>query len=125
MNGRTVEVELGDTSRPALTVTVNGTAPSQHGRRALSPGTQTTASATITNTGGTAITDVKLTPVAPTGWTTNATTADRFAAIALGQKQTVTRDVTPPPHGGGDKLEWVGCQRHLPHARRCVGLGER
>jgi anti-sigma B factor antagonist len=52
MRGRTVAILLGNAQRPALTVSVKGTAPSQHGQPGLSPGTQTTASATITNTGG-------------------------------------------------------------------------
>jgi len=96
MRGRTVAIQLGNAQRPALTVSVKGTAPSQHGQPGLSPGTQTTASATITNPGATSIGDVKLSLDAPTGWTISATTAVSFAVIAPDETKTVTWDVTPP-----------------------------
>ncbi len=96
MDRETVEIQLGRASRPALTVSVKGTAPGQNGQPGLSPGVQTTATATITNPGSTAITNVKLSLDAPTGWTTSASTPAGFGVIAPGQTKTVTWDVTPP-----------------------------
>jgi hypothetical protein len=96
MDRRTVEIQLGEANRPALTVSVDSTAPGQHSQPLLYPGVQTTASSSITNTGATQISNVKLSLEAPTGWTTSATTPATFAVIAPGQTKTVTWDVTPP-----------------------------
>ncbi len=96
MDRNTVEVQLGQANRPALSVNVDSTAPGQHTQPVLNPGIQTTATAGITNTGATAISNVKLSVDTPTGWTTNATTPVSFTVIGPGQTKTVTWDVTPP-----------------------------
>ena len=87
MDRRMAEIQLGQANRPALTVNVDSTAPGQHSQPALYPGTQTTASSSMTNTGATAISNVKLSFDAPTGWTSTATTPASFAVIAPGRRR--------------------------------------
>jgi hypothetical protein len=96
MGRRTTEILLGSASRPTLSISVASTAPGQHSQPALSPGVQTTASTSLTNTGSIPITNVKLSLDTPSGWTTSATNAASFAAIAPGQTKVVTWAVTPP-----------------------------
>jgi hypothetical protein len=96
MDRRTAEIQLGHANRPELSVSVESTAPGQHSQPALNPGVQTTASAKITNTGATPLSNVKLSLDAPTGWTSTATTPASFTVVAPGQTKTVTWDVTPP-----------------------------
>jgi hypothetical protein len=94
-------IRLGDAARPALSVQAVSTVPGQHSQPTLTSGTQTTASSTITNTGASDISNVRLSLQAPNGWTTTPTTATSFTAIGPGQTKTVTWDVTPPADANG------------------------
>lgn len=100
----------------------------------LLSGTQTTATATVTNTGSTEIRNVRVALRAPDGWVTQATSPAGFDAIEAGQSKTVTWSLTPPPDAtGGNGLivstsyqadnaasgtvnaeQWVKTQRPLP-----------
>ena len=132
--GRIAAVRLGGSSRPALTLQVASTVPGQHTQPTLTSGTQTTASATITNTGRTEISNVQLALQTPAGWTSQATAPASFTGIKPGGTSTVTWDVTPPTDAsGGNGLvvsasydapsgasgtvsaeQWVHAQRPLP-----------
>jgi len=134
LNGRDVQIRLGDAARPAISVDVASTVPGQHAQPALTAGTATTATATITNTGHTELRDVTLTPQAPQGWAVQASTATSFATIDPGATQTATWSVTPPADANGsDGLvvsagynagfgttrtasaeQWLSVQRPLP-----------
>ena len=100
---RTIQVVLGHSAKPTVSVSVASAVPGTHTQPALTDGTQTTATATITNPGDTAISDVNATLRVPSGWT--ATVADS-GSTALGtlkaaQAVTVTWDVTPPADASG------------------------
>ena len=132
--GRIAAVRLGESSRPALTLQVASTVPGQHTQPTLISGTQTTASATITNTGRTEISNVQLALQTPAGWTSQATAPASLTGIKPGETKTVTWDVTPPADAsGGNGLvvsasydapsgasgtvsteQWVHAQRPLP-----------
>jgi hypothetical protein len=94
--GHQVLVKLGKAGRPAAGVQVTGTAPGQHVLTTLTSGVQTSASATITNTGMTDMRTVNVSIHVPAGWTSQATSPTSFAAIRPGQAKTVTWSVTPP-----------------------------
>jgi hypothetical protein len=134
LNGRSALIQLGDAGRPAIAVQVASTVPGQHSQATLTAGTPTTATATITNTGQTGLSNVTLTAQAPQGWTAQASTATTFGTIAPGATQTATWSVTPPADANGsDGLvvsasydagfgtastasaeEWMNVQRPLP-----------
>lgn len=134
LHGHDAQIQLGDASRPAISVSVASTVPGQHSQPALTAGTTTTATATITNTGNTTLRNVTLTPRAPQDWTVQATSGTSFATIDPGATQTATWSVTPPADAnGGDGLvvsagydagfgtartasaeEWMSVQRPLP-----------
>jgi hypothetical protein len=101
LNGRDAQIQLGDASRPAISVSVASTVPGQHSQPALTAGVSTTATATITNTGNTELRNVTLTPQAPQGWTVQASTPTSFAAIDPGATATATWSVTPPADANG------------------------
>jgi uncharacterized membrane protein len=61
-----------------------------HSQPTLTSGTQTTTTATITNTGKSTISDVKVSLQAPAGWTTSAVSPASFGAIVPGKSETVT-----------------------------------
>jgi hypothetical protein len=131
---RAVTVELGQASRPTVSVQVASTVPGQHTQPTLTSGTPTTATATVTNPGASTISHVQVTLQAPSGWTTQAGGATGFGEIGPGQSKTVTWDVTPPATAsGGNGLvvnvsygapddasgsvsaeEWVFTQKPLP-----------
>jgi NPCBM-associated, NEW3 domain of alpha-galactosidase len=132
--GRIAAVRLGESGRPALTLQVASTVPGQHTQPTLISGTQTTASATITNTGRTEISKVQLALQTPAGWTSQATAPANLTGIKPGETKSVTWDVTPPADAsGGNGLvvsasydapsgasgtvsteQWVHAQRPLP-----------
>jgi hypothetical protein len=134
LNGNDAQIQLGDASRPAISVSVASTVPGQHSQPALTAGVATTATATITNTGHTELSNVTLTAAAPQGWTVQAGTPASFATIEPGASQTATWSVTPPAStNGGDGLvvsasydagpgtastasaeQWMNVQRPLP-----------
>lgn len=134
LNGNDAQIQLGDASRPAISVSVASTVPGQHSQPALTAGLATTATATITNTGHTELSNVSLTPQAPEGWTVLASTPTSFATIEPGVTQTATWSVTPPAAANGsDGLvvsasydaglgtaqsasaeQWIHVQRPLP-----------
>jgi beta-galactosidase len=62
----------------------------------VKPGGTTTVTATLTNTGRIELDDVKLTLTTPSGWSAEATSPTRFAAIDGGQAATSTWKVTAP-----------------------------
>ena len=131
---RQVLVKLGRSARPAVGVQVASTAPGQHTLPTLTSGQQTTATATVTNTGSTTIRNVTVTASTPSGWTAQATSPTTFTAIGPGQAQTVTWSVTPPDDANGgagvvvsmaytapanasgsvSAEQWVDVQRPLP-----------
>jgi NPCBM-associated, NEW3 domain of alpha-galactosidase len=131
---RAVTVRLGSASRPVLKVGVDSTVPGQHALPTLVSGTQTTASADITNTGRSEIRDVNMSLQVPGGWSSQATAPASFGAIEPGETKTVTWSVTPPADAnGGTGLvvsasyaaddgasgsvsaeQWVNVQRPLP-----------
>jgi hypothetical protein len=131
---RVADIALGAAARPSLGVQVTSTVPGQHTLPALTAGTAATAQATITNTGQTQLRNVQLALQAPSGWTSQASTATSFASLAPHQSQTVTWSVTPPAGAtGGNGLvvtatydaglgtattasaeQWVTVQRPLP-----------
>ena len=134
MDGRSARIRLGDSARPALTVTVAATVSGQHTQPTLTSGVQTTATTVITNTGHTKLGNLHLSLTTPTGWTTSATAPTAFSALAPGQSETVTWNVTPPAtaNGGAGVVvaasydapdnasgsvsteQWVKVQRPLP-----------
>ena len=101
MNGNDTQIQLGDASRPAISVSVASTVPGQHNQPALTAGTATTATATITNTGQTELRNVTLTAEVQQGWTVQATTPATFATIDPGATATATWSVTPPADANG------------------------
>jgi hypothetical protein len=100
MHGRTASITLGHSGQPTAAVQTVSTAPGSHSQPTLLSGQQTTATATVTNTGATTLTDVKLGLQAPSGWTISPTTA-AATAIKPGKSETVTFDVTPPATASG------------------------
>jgi hypothetical protein len=101
MSGREARIQLGDSARPALTVSITSTVPGQHAQPTLTSGVQTTATTTITNTGHTKLGNIRLSLTTPAGWTTSATTPTTFTDLAPGQTGTVTWHVTPPANANG------------------------
>ena len=101
MSGRSALIELGDSARPALTVSVASTVAGQHAQPTLTSGAQTTATTTITNTGHTNLGNITLKLDAPSGWTAAAATPATFGTLSPGQSQTVTWHVTPPATANG------------------------
>jgi hypothetical protein len=134
MTGQAARVLLGPAARPSLALDVASTAGGQHTQPTLISGTQTTASAAITNTGKSDISNVGLALQAPSGWASQPTTPASFTAIKPGETKNVTWDVTPPADAnGGTGLvvsaaydapdqasgsvsaeQWVRVQRPLP-----------
>ena len=106
MHGRTASITLGHSGKPTVAVQTASTAPGSHSQPTLLSGQQTTATATVTNTGATTLTDVKIGLQAPSGWTVTpaapaAATATAAAnEIKPGKSETVTFDVTPPATAG-------------------------
>jgi hypothetical protein len=101
LDGRSALIWLGDAGRPAISVAVDSTVPGQHAQPALTAGTPTTATATITNTGQSELRNVLLTPAAPKGWTIGATSPVSFDAIDPGDTKTVTWTMTPASDANG------------------------
>jgi len=60
------------------------------------PGSATTATTTLTNTGGLTLSTVDVTLTAPAGWTVQATSPSTFSSVAAGQSAQTTWAVTPP-----------------------------
>jgi hypothetical protein len=136
MTSRFALIRLGDSARPELTVSVASTVPGQHAQPALTSGTQTTATTTITNTGHTTLGNVRLSLTTPAGWTSSAsaTTPATISTLAPGKTATVTWNVTPPASANGgagivltaaydapdnasgtvSAEQWVKVQRPLP-----------
>lgn len=132
--GRVASIRLGESSKPSLAVQVTSTVPGQHTQPTLTSGQQATASAAITNTGRTAISNVQLSLQAPSGWAAQATTPASFASIGPGETRTVSWNVTPAadanggyglvvsasygaPDGASGAVsaeQWVRVQRPLP-----------
>ncbi|MGH9104640.1 MAG: NEW3 domain-containing protein, partial [Acidimicrobiales bacterium] len=77
------------------------TVPGMHTQPTLISGQQTTSSATFTNTGKAAVSDVDLTMHVPSGWAMTATASTTFSSVAPGQTETTTWDVTPPVTASG------------------------
>jgi hypothetical protein len=98
---RSAAISLGNAAKPALSVQVASTVPGQHAQPTLTSGAPTTASATITNTSRSDLSDVRLALRPPSGWTSTPTTAASFAASGPGQTQTVSWNVTPPSSANG------------------------
>ncbi|MGH3261484.1 MAG: NEW3 domain-containing protein [Trebonia sp.] len=134
MTGRSSTIVLGNAGRPNMSVQVASTVPGQHSQPALTAGEATTATATITNTGDSALTNVTLTANMPSAWTVEATSATSFASVAPGATKTVSYSATPPTDAnGGDGFvvsasystgfglaqsvsaeQWLSVQRPLP-----------
>jgi hypothetical protein len=134
LHGHSARIELGQSGRPEVAVQTTSTVPGTHSQPTLTSGTQTTANASVTNTGKTTISNVKVGLQTPNGWTSQPTTPAAFSVIAPGQTETVTFDVTPPAGAtGGNGLvvtasydapdnasgsvnseQWVIAQKPLP-----------
>jgi NPCBM-associated, NEW3 domain of alpha-galactosidase len=132
--GNEVTVRLGNASRPGVAIHVDSTVPGQHVLPTLVSGTQTTTTATVSNTGNTEIRNVQVVLQAPGGWLAQPASPASFDAIEPGQSKTVTWSVTPPSDAtGGNGLivstsyqadnsasgtvnaeQWVKTQRPLP-----------
>ncbi|GIH15290.1 NEW3 domain-containing protein [Rugosimonospora africana] len=95
-NHPSVRIRLGGAARPTVAVNVASTVPGQHSQPTISAGSSTTATATVTNPGATALTDVKLSLDTPTGWTVDPGTPATIASIAPGASATVTWTLTTP-----------------------------
>jgi hypothetical protein len=104
MHGGTAWITLGQSGQPTVATTTASTVPGTHGQPTLTSGTQTTTTASITNTGKTAISNVTVSLQAPAGWTTTAGSPASFPAIAPGQTDTVSYDVTPPATATGGNV---------------------
>ena len=98
---RSVSVVLGDSAKPAVTVTTTSTAPGTQTQPLLVDGVTSHAAATFRNTGRASLRNVKVTLDAPAGWQTTATSATTFATVAPGQSVTSTWDVTPSATADG------------------------
>jgi hypothetical protein len=96
LNGDHATIVLGHSAKPTITVQTASTAPGAHSQPTLLSGTQTTATATVSNTGATTLRNVAVQLQAPSGWTVAATTATTAADLPPGKSETVTYDVTPP-----------------------------
>jgi hypothetical protein len=94
--GRSVRITLGHSAKPTVTVQTVSTAPGSHNQPTLLSGTQTTATATVTNTGATTLRDVAVNLQGPSGWTVAAGTPASATDLRPGQSESVTFDVTPP-----------------------------
>jgi hypothetical protein len=114
--GRSAAISLGHAAKPALSVQVASTVPGQHAQPTLTSGAPTTASATITNTGRTDLSDVRLALRVPGGWTSTPATAVSFAVIGPGQAQTVSWNVTPPSSANGGSGLIVSASYGAPDA---------
>ena len=132
MEGRDAWITLGRSAKPTVAVQTVSTVPGTHSQPTLQTGTQTTATATVTNTGATTLTHVKVGLQAPSGWTVAPPTA--VAGLAPGQSESVTFEVTPsmtanggnglvataaydaPDHASGQVSaeQWVIAQKPLP-----------
>ena len=99
--GRSARITLGHSAKPTVAVQTTSTAPGTHNQPTLLSGKQTTASATVTNTGATTLTDVKVSLQAPAGWTVAATTPATATDLPPGGSETLTYDVTPPSTASG------------------------
>ncbi|HWG15902.1 MAG TPA: NEW3 domain-containing protein [Streptosporangiaceae bacterium] len=100
---RTVAVVLGHSAKPTASVSVASTVPGTHSQPALTDGTQTTATATITNPGEVAISNVKATLQVPTGWTATVDGSGNpsLGTLKAGQSKTVTWAIAPPATASG------------------------
>ncbi|HXR74115.1 NEW3 domain-containing protein [Actinocrinis sp.] len=132
MYGRSARIVLGHSAKPAVAVQTASTVPGNHSQPTLQTGTQTTTTATVTNTGATTLTNVKVSLQAPSGWTVSAPAA--VADIAPGKSASVAFEVTPastanggnalvatatygaPDHASGSVSaeQWVIAQKPLP-----------
>lgn len=132
IEGRSARITLGHSAKPTVAVQTASTVPGAHNQPTLQTGTQTTATATVTNTGATTLTNVQVSLQAPTGWTVSS--AATLGDIAPGVAVNTTFDVTPPATAsGGNGLvatatygapddasgtvsaeQWVIAQRPLP-----------
>jgi NPCBM-associated, NEW3 domain of alpha-galactosidase len=101
MDGHHALIRLGDSAKPALTVSVASTVPGQHSQPMLTSGQATTVTTSITNTGQTVLKNVGLSLSTPSGWTSSATSATSIADLAPGQTQTQAWSVTPPATANG------------------------
>jgi len=99
--GRSVSVVLGDSAKPAVSVTTTSTATSTNSQPLLIDGVATHTTATFKNTGGTALRNVAVTMDAPSGWTVDATSATKFATVQPGQTVTSNWEVTPSATADG------------------------
>lgn len=134
LNTDSATIRLGDAGRPTMSVQVTGDVAGTHAQPALTAGEATTAKATFTNTGGSALTDVSLSSRVPSGWSMQATSPATFASVPAGATETVTYTLTPSAtaNGGNGVVvaasyangygppqsvsaeQWVTAQRPLP-----------
>ncbi len=129
---RVARITLGHSARPTVAVQTASTVAGTHSQPTLQTGTQTTATATVTNTGATTLADVKINLRAPQGWTTSPAVA--AGDIPPGTSVNVTFEVTSastanggnglvatatydaPDHVSGavSAEQWVIAQKPLP-----------
>ncbi len=139
---RSVEVELGQSARPTVSVQTVSTVPGTHSQPTLTAGEQTTTTVTLTNNAQTTLSDVQVGLQVPTGWTSLTATANGLPTIAPGHAAAVTYEVTPSADAqGGNGLvadvtysapdnasgtvsseQWVIAQKPLPLPPGAVDL---
>jgi len=114
MGDREATIELGDSARPALTVGTASTVPGRHAQPMLTSGVSTTVTTTISNTGHTDLTNVRLALGTPSGWTSSAP-PPATKVLAPGQTETMTWKVTPPANANGGAGVILTASYDAPH----------
>jgi hypothetical protein len=99
--GRSASIVLGNSAKPAITVTATSTASGTHTTPLLIDGLKSHVTTTFANTGDTTLRDVAVKLATPSGWTADATSGSTFTSLAPGAKATVTWDVTPSATADG------------------------
>jgi uncharacterized repeat protein (TIGR01451 family) len=101
LNTDSATIRLGNAGRPTMSVQVASDASGTHAQPALNAGDATTATATFTNTGGSALTNVTINTSVPSGWTMQATSPTTFASVPAGATEKVSYTLTPSASANG------------------------
>jgi hypothetical protein len=101
LNADSATIRLGNAGRPTMSVQVASDVPGTHAQPTLSDGEAATATATFTNTGASALTNVTISTGVPSGWSMQATSPTTFASVPAGATETVTYTLTPSASANG------------------------
>jgi hypothetical protein len=99
--GRSAQIVLGESARPAVTVTATSTAGGTHTPPLLIDGLKSDVTATFHNTGQTTLRNVAVTLSAPSGWTVASGAGTTYSSVAPGQTVSGTWQVTPSANADG------------------------